>query len=157
MQTQVRPVRLRDLPRLRRLFRQAAGTSFSYLKDHHHYIVAQNNLPRLAVAWLRPSRMLIGIYHEDRLKGYAIGSSQGPTAQLYWLYVLPELRGHNAGLQLINASIEHAQRRGAGRMVLATHSHHDYYQRQGFNRVQNQEVHGVPMDIMRLELGGGRG
>jgi ribosomal protein S18 acetylase RimI-like enzyme len=153
MQIAIRPVRLTEIAALKRRFKVATHQSFAYINEgQRHAIIQQNNLPRLAAACLRSDRILIGAYSGKQLVGYAIGSAEGATAELYWLYVDPNFRGGNVGLKLLSAALRMAEARQVQQMVLATHSHARYYQRQGFELVEERELHGVPMSIMRIKL-----
>lgn len=119
-------------------------------------VIADNNLRQLYKAWLLPRRILLGAWTaQGELVGYVIGSVVNSDAQLYWLYVAPETRGKNVGLRLLTRMCRESSRRGARRLALSTHDHRAYYERQGFKHRARRTMHGVPMDIMELQIHGG--
>src|SRR3712207_6640108 len=114
----VGPIRLRDLPKLRRQFEVAANSSFAYLEPaHRRQVIKDNNLVRLGIAWAHPKRVLLGARRGDELLGYIIGSIENANANLYWLYVDPDSRGQNVGLRLLAAMRRLAEDRGVNSLV----------------------------------------
>jgi N-acetylglutamate synthase-like GNAT family acetyltransferase len=141
---------LLDLRPLNRLFRAAVRQHFGYFPlAVQNRVIAQHDLMRLGRAIVHPSRVVLVARHAGRIIGYAIGAvPRSKVGQFNWLYVEPSYRGHRTGLQLTNQMIQQQRRRGATVMYLATHNHQPYYERQGFNVINRQEVDGVAMTVM---------
>ena len=150
----IQPVRVKHLPALERQFRRAAHGSFSYLPPNDmRDIIHQNRLSQLTIGKFHPNRIVLTAHRDGDLLGYAIGSVEKGSANLYWLYVEPELRGQNLGLKLLSSLRKEAQRKGAKELVLATYDHQKFYARQGFQLVDERHLHGVDMKIMKLVFG----
>lgn len=150
----IQPARLRHLPPLRRQFVDALRKSFTYIDPAEQLKIERDNrLHRLMASWIRPSRILTVAHDGTDIKGFAIGSVSGATAQLYWLYVSPDSRGENLGLKLLTSTLRIAQQKGADHLALSTYDNERYYSRQGFKTIDSQIVHGVEMKIMRLQIG----
>lgn len=152
----ISPVKTRQLRSLRRLFASATRSSFGYLPQKQlKQTLRSNNLRRLTLSKLRPSRLVL-VAANGQLVGYSIAAFDGDSAHLYWLYVDPDQRGRNIGLKLLGATLRWAEAGGANKLVLATHDHRRYYERQGFKWSEQKMVDGVLMDIMFARLGAER-
>ena len=149
----VEPVKTRHLPKLDRLFKYAANTSFGYLDDHNRKeLLRQNNFSRLTAAKLHPRRIVIIARRGNDLVGYAIGAVINGNSYLYWLYVHTDARGLSIGSKLISRACSEAAKRGAKQLLLSTYDHGDYYDRKGFKQVTRQRLHGLDMDIKSIEI-----
>lgn len=149
----ITPIKLRQVPALRRQFVYAANSSFAYLpKPDRQQVIRENGYRSLVFAQMHPHRLLLGAWQENTLVGYAIGSVNDDTAMLYWLYVSPDIRGQRVGLRLLEATCALVSQKGATELRLVTYDHRPYYERQGFKHRDRQPFHGVDMDIMSLEL-----
>ena len=142
------------LPALNRLFTHAVRQHFSYFPgDQQEIVIRDHSVAKLLLAALHPRRILLVARFGGRIVGYAIGSvpAAGP-GQMYWLYVDPDHRGQNTGLKLLSRMLKLQRHKGATAVVLATHDHRRYYERQGFDFVEQRQVNGVPMDILTYPL-----
>jgi ribosomal protein S18 acetylase RimI-like enzyme len=150
----IKPLPLRQVMALRRLFVNAVRTHFTYFDSSVQDRVIHNHRPiKLAQAVIHPRRLVLSAWRNGELVGYAIGSvPRHGGAQLYWLYVEPGDRGNNTGLALLSRMIKRARHQGADSLTLATYDHRRYYERQGFRYVGTQTVDGLPMAIMRYSL-----
>lgn len=90
--------------------------------------------------------------NKDGLVGFAISGIKNELANLFWLYVNPSQRGARLGESLLQFVCENCKRKGVRKLALSTHDHEQFYARHGFQTVDEQELHGVPMKIMQLEL-----
>lgn len=90
-------------------------------------------------------------YHQGVLTGFAIASLSAQGAYVYWLYVDASVRGQRVGLRLLEAVRKLSEKRGARSMSLATHNHQGYYRRHGFETIDQRDLHGVEMDIMKMD------
>ena len=151
----VRPVSWAYLAQLRNLFAIALASDFGYFpQSYHRAVLAQNQLYHFVIAWLKPSRVLLGAYEGNQLVGYSISDCHSDGAFLFWIYLAPRLRGQGVGRELLAATEAACQRCGAAHLQLATHDHQDYYQRQGFRLVDTvtESDQQVPMQIMEKSL-----
>lgn len=155
-QTVIQEAAIADLRSLNRLFVQAVRSHFAYFPDDvQDQVIRDHRLLQLAKAILHPQRLVLVARQNGKLVGYAIGSApKGGSGQLYWLYVDPSCRGQNIGLSLLSRALKQLAQQGANEVVLATHDHRRYYERQGFGFVERRTIDGVPMDIMLFRLGG---
>jgi GNAT superfamily N-acetyltransferase len=152
-QIKITSVPLRQLNALRQQFITAAHNSFSYLPpDDRDTIMHQNRLSQLVIGKLHPKRIILTATRNNQLLGYAIGSVERTSANLYWLYVRPDTRGQNVGLKLVSALRRCVEAKGATQLVLSTYDHERFYARQGFETTDTRQLHGVKMKIMRLRF-----
>ncbi len=131
-------MRLRDAAETRRVFVDAVQNHFEYFdQEYRQQILAKNTTFRLALAGLRPRRIVLVAKHRNKIVGYCIASCpKDGIAQIYWLFVDPTLRGSNIGLRLLSRSLKLMEQSGASEAVLVTHNYADYYARQGFKRIK---------------------
>ena len=143
-------IKPKHTPELRRLFKRAVAEDFSYFPaQYQHKVLRDNNLPRLFVASIRPSRILLGARKGDQLIGYVIAGVNGDdTGKIYWLYVSPEGRGMNLGASLLKRALKEMRGRGMNRASLVTHDYADYYKKFGFTLDKAQKLYGVDMKVM---------
>ena len=151
----IREARLGEVRALEALFVQAVHSHFSYFPAPvRDQVIAQHRSWPLARAVMHPRRVVLIARQAGRLIGYAIGSvPAGSSGQLYWLYVDPEFRGQNIGLSLLSRMLKVQRLKGAVEIILATHDHRRYYERQGFTYLERRLIDEVPMDIMAFQLG----
>jgi ribosomal protein S18 acetylase RimI-like enzyme len=155
LSTRIVPATVRDILALNRLFTEAVNLHFTYFPEGYRAHVIRDHRPhKLLAATLHPRRIVLVARHDDQIVGYAIGATPNDgRGQLYWLYVDPDRRGENTGLALLSRMLKLQQSKGAHEVSLATHDHRRYYERQGFRFVDNQEIEGVPMDLMTFRFG----
>lgn len=148
--TLIHDIRPKHTLELRRLFVRAVDEDFSYFPDEYRgKVLSDNNLPRLVVASLRPSRILVGARQAGRMIGYVIAGINGDeSGKIYWLYVSPEGRGLNLGQSLLRRSMRQMHERGMRRVSLVTHDYTDYYKKFGFSLDKAQQLYGVDMKVM---------
>ena len=153
--TIVIPIKLRHIPALHRIFVSAVRTHFAYFPEVEQNRVIHDHQPlKLLLAAIHPRRIILAAYHGGELVGYAIGSvPKNCKGQLFWLFVDPSRRGNNTGLTLLSRMLRIQGQLGATEVLLATHDHRRYYERQGFVWCDTYPVSGVPMDIMTFKLG----
>lgn len=145
---------LLELPTLHRMFAHAVLEHFSYFPaDVQRRVILDHSMLRLLLAMLDPRRVLLVAKSEGKLIGYAIGAAPkiGP-AQLFWLFVDPNFRGHNTGLSLLSRMLRVLGEKGAKVVSIATHEYRSYYERQGFKFIEKTMVDGVEMDILIFKV-----
>lgn len=151
---QIRRPKVTELAALRRLFARAVREHFNYfpvryqeeiLREHSHW--------RLLLARLNRHRALYVVLASGQLSGYVLAGYGRGEGHIYWLFVSPDLRGGNLGVQLLQRALEQLRRDGARRVVLNTHDHEKYYLRQGFKTERQWQFHGVPITFMATDLG----
>lgn len=146
-------VKLREIPAVRRQFIDAIHGSFRYISPaYSDKILQHNSLLRLYGSHFRPDRSIAVARNGGRVIGYAIGGITGGLANLFWLYVDPSYRGQQIGLKLLQFFCDECQNKGATKIALSTYDHEEFYKQFGFITLDEQELHGVPMKIMQLEL-----
>ena len=145
-----------QLPALHRIFVRAVEEHFGYFPPEvRAKVVKDHSLLNLFLAAADRRRVVLLAMYDGRLAGYAIGAAPavGP-AQLFWLYVEPDLRGRNTGLKLLSRMLKLLCERGASVVSLATHDHRHYYERQGFKFHHHAMQDGVSMDILTFKIKG---
>lgn len=146
-------VKLHEIPAVRRQFLDAIHGSFSYIApSYQRKILQHNSLVRLYGSYFRGDRTIVVARNKDGLVGFAIGGIKNELANLFWLYVSPDQRGARLGESLLQFFCEDCKRKGARKLALSTYDHERFYARHGFQTVDEQKLHGVPMKIMQLEL-----
>lgn len=153
---EIHKIKISHLRPLRKQFIKAAHSSFSYLPNNElDRVIKDNNLVHLGISWAHPKRIMLGLSKRKKLCGYAIGSFDNKgTASLFWLYIVPNLRGKGEGHTLLYRFIDRVEQKGCKKLTLSTHTHQDYYKKHGFETISKEVLHGVPMDIMRLQIHG---
>jgi ribosomal protein S18 acetylase RimI-like enzyme len=148
-------MRLRDVAETRRIFVDAVQNHFDYFDaPYRAEILKSNSTLRLAMAGLRPRRIVLLAKHRDKIVGYCIASSpKDGRAQIYWLFVDPTLRGSNIGLRLLSRSLKIMEQSGASEAVLVTHNYADYYARQGFKRLETTKRGDIEEHTLSYPLG----
>ncbi len=155
MSTTIIAVKWTAIPALNRLFIEAIHQHFTYFPvSYRHQVIRDHRPLKLLMAAINPRRIILTAYHDGAMVGYAIGSvPTNGVGQLYWLYVAPERRGENTGLALLSRMLKLQQQRGAHQVILSTHDHRRYYERQGFTQIETRHVDGVDLDIMSFRMG----
>jgi ribosomal protein S18 acetylase RimI-like enzyme len=142
------------LPALSRLFKQAVESHFDYFPPAvRRRVIAEHSVPHLLRATLDRRRVVLVARRGQELVGYCLGAAptHGP-AQIYWLYVNPDARGANLGLNLLSRMLKLLAARGARDISIATHNHRRYYERQGFKFLHQTTADGVSLDVMAFEV-----
>jgi len=149
-ETTIDTIKPKHTAELRRLFKRAVAEDFNYFPaEYQQKVLRDNNLPRLFVATLRPSRILLGARKGNQMIGYVIAGINGnDTGKIYWLYVSPEGRGLNLGQGLLKRALKEMRARGMQRASLVTHDYADYYKKFGFTLDKAEELYGVNMKVM---------
>jgi ribosomal protein S18 acetylase RimI-like enzyme len=150
----IAPASIFALPTINRLFAHAVRRHFTYFpSDIQDRVIREHAVPKLLRAALDPRRIILVARVNGRIVGYCIGAAPttGP-AQLFWLYVDPDHRGANLGLSLLSRMLKRLAERGAQTVVIATHDHRRYYERQGFKFLHKTTVDGVQMDVLSFKL-----
>ncbi|HSX48273.1 MAG TPA: GNAT family N-acetyltransferase [Candidatus Nanoarchaeia archaeon] len=154
MEFELGRISLIDIPALRELFVKAADESFGYFPERYRdEMVRQNSLSKLAAAWVKPERILLGCKLGDQLAGFAIGGlPETAVGYIYWLYVDSPARGSNLGLKLLARMMRELRLRGAERIELITHDIARYYIRQGFEPAGQLNLEGIMMQRLSFKV-----
>lgn len=153
MPSDVRPLKIREIPALHRQFVDAINGSFSYIEEPYSQKIRQENTPaRLLLAWAHPRRVVLVGSNKGELTGYAIGAVNKGRATLYWLYVSPQHRGQQLGLALMQAFEDTSRSLGGTSVGLSTYDHQSYYSDLGYKKVKEERLHGQPMKIMVKDI-----
>jgi ribosomal protein S18 acetylase RimI-like enzyme len=151
---EIKPLRLRDVPALHRLFIAALDTDFAYIDQRNRAnIKRQNSRRKLANAFIKPDRIIFLAWQEDKIVGYVIaGLAPEESSNIDWLYIRPGLRGANIGLRLLSRAMRALMERGAKNVTLVTYAYSNYYARQGFRNLRRVQSDGLEQDLMRFDL-----
>lgn len=153
MASDVRPLKIREIPALHRQFVDAIHGSFAYIEAPYSQKIRQENSPaRLLLAYIHPRRVVLVGKSGDELTGYAIGAVKKGRATLYWLYVAPQHRGQQLGLALLQAFEDTSKSLGGISVGLSTYDHQSYYSDLGYKKVKEERLHGKPMKIMVKDI-----
>jgi GNAT superfamily N-acetyltransferase len=146
--------RIHNLPALRRMLARAVLEHFAYFPTEvQRRVISDHSLPRLLLASIDRRRILLTAHAGGRLIGYCLGAApKEGAAQIYWLFVEPDQRGHNTGLSLLSRMLKMLEKRGARQVAIATHDHRRYYERQGFKFEGTRRIDGVDMDILTFRI-----
>ena len=151
----ISPMRLRDVKETRRVFIDAVENHFDHFDTNYRtQILKDNSLIHLALARVRPRRIVLVAKHREKIVGYCIGSiPKDGRAQIYWLFVDPTLRGSNIGLRLLSRILKIMERAGSHEASLITHNYAAYYARQGFKQREVVKRGDVEEYILSYPLG----
>lgn len=153
MASDVRPLKIREIPALHRQFLAAIDGSFGYIDGIYRQKIRQDNSrARLLFACVHPKRVILVGSDGGELTGYAIGAVKGNQASLYWLYVTPQSRGQQLGLALLQAFEDTSKGLGGIKVGLSTYDHQGYYSNLGYETVKEELLHGKPMKIMVKDI-----
>jgi ribosomal protein S18 acetylase RimI-like enzyme len=150
----IRPLPITSILRFHKLFHDAVASHFSYFPEEKRIKVLRDHTHlKILLATIMPRRIILGAYIDGQLSGYAVGSVPKDTSgQLYWLYVDPMQRGNNTGLALLSRMIRMEAEQGVKEVMLVTHDHRKYYQRQGFKFVRTVQEAGVDLALMTFRI-----
>jgi ribosomal protein S18 acetylase RimI-like enzyme len=148
----IQPLRLKDVTKLHRLFVAALDSDFGYIDEVHRIAIKrQNSRRRLVATLLKPNRTVFLAWQGRELVGYVIaGMAPQASSNIDWLYMKPELRGHNIGLKLLSRAMRVLMERGAKNINLVTYAYTQYYARQGFRVLRRIDSDGIEQDLMRF-------
>lgn len=156
MSKSIRPIRLHEASRLKKIFDQALESDFNYFSNTYlHRVKKQNSLPHLTVAILRPQRLILGLWVDNELVGYTIAClKEKSRAYIYWLYIQPQCRGLGLGNYLLTSTLQNFQKSKIHRVELITHNRKDFYIANGFiiDRFAPKLIEGVDVYLMSREL-----
>lgn len=152
----VTKAKLRHIPQLRRLFHQGLYGDFRYFPADYLSATDQaNNLWRLGLASLRPSRVMFVALSNDELVGYTITGLQATDkAFIFWVYVSQSYRDQGLGRLLMESTLADLQNRAINQVQLATYNFADFYKQYGFQIDESQTfvIGDTNMYIMNKEL-----
>lgn len=133
----IKPLKINHIPQLNQLFKRALSEDFAYFPGEYiNNVRAQNSPGHFALAMFNPQRIILGLFKQGKLIGYAIGDSSSPAeADIFWLYVMPEARGQKLGNELLKHLLAEFSRRGTRHIYLVTHDQADFYQKFGFTTI----------------------
>jgi len=150
----IRQLQAQQVRQLRQLFRQGLASDFDYFpRDYLNAVDRANSAPRLLLAVIRPSRLILIAQQGRKLVGYTITGFESPgEAFLYWVYVDPKIRGHRVGRRLMAETLSRLKQRNIQKVRLATHDYVDYYRRYGFKSRPEQSFSIGPTKMYIMEL-----
>jgi len=109
----------------------------------HHFLSHSywaENIPLEVVRKSIENSLCFGIYHQEKLVGFARAISDFATfAYLADVFILPEERGKGLSKWLIGIILEHPQLQGLRRFTLATRDAHSLYAQFGFSLFDKPE------------------
>ena len=154
-------VRIQNIPihhitHLHRLFSDALVSDFGYFSENYRQtVLSSNNLLKMYMGAINPSRLYTGLYYNNKLTGYSLSSVQ-PAGQgfLYWLFVSPELRHKKLGKQLLDTTENNLRTKGVDSISLVTHNQQQFYERQDYvlEKILSEVVADVDMYVMKKQL-----
>jgi ribosomal protein S18 acetylase RimI-like enzyme len=152
----IRPIKLGDALKLRRLFKKVLYRDFSYFPGEYlEQVERQNSLYKLGKAIISKNRLLLGLYNKRKLVGYVIADMHDPKENyVFWLYVSPDMRGGGNGADLFNKALDSMSNRGAHSVYLMTHSNEDFYKSFGFDTIHSNSnvFEGITMHEMAKDF-----
>jgi len=153
---QIRPLRLRDVRRLHRLFLRALDSDFSYFPPGYvRQVKLQNSPTNLLRAWFDRRRLILVAVRGRQPVGFAFSAAhRDKIGHLYWLYVDPDLRGKRVGRDLLQLSLDGMQRRGMHSVELVTYNFDGYYKKHGFYHRGTSKLHDSQLHVMQYDLPG---
>ncbi len=78
-----------------------------------------------------------------------------PDGKIFYITAMAvrvKYRGRGYGLRILDKLIEIAHLEGCKKVVVATAHAQDFYLKRGFKTVRQRTEHGIPLDVMSLEL-----
>ena len=109
----------------------------------HHFLSRSywaENIPLDVVRKSIENSLCFGIYHEEKLVGFARAISDFATfAYLADVFILPEERGKGLSKWLLAIILEHPQLQALRRFTLATRDAHSLYAQFGFSLFDKPE------------------
>lgn len=155
-QVKIRKIPVRHITHLHRLFSDALITDFNYFSSgYRQKVLDSNNLFKMYLGSLNPSRLYVGLYNHGQLAGYSLSGVQ-PSRQgfLYWLFIHPELRSKKLGKRLLVETETHLKRRGVDTLSLVTHNQQKFYEHQDYtlNKILPEVISDVDMYVMKKQL-----
>ncbi|MBA3679252.1 GNAT family N-acetyltransferase [Candidatus Saccharibacteria bacterium] len=142
--------------RLHTLFGTALENDFAYfLPDYRMGIRRANSRTRLQIATIHPRRLVLGLYSHGELVGYSIcGLQANARAFLFWLYVVPNMRGKKLGIELLQQTEDHLKKRHVDSIELITHNQQSFYERHEYEmkKIMREIAAGVDMYVMIKSL-----
>lgn len=155
-QVKIHKIPVRHITHLHRLFSDALITDFNYFSSgYRQKVLDSNNLFKMYLGSLNPSRLYVGLYYDGQLAGYSLSSVQ-PSRQgfLYWLFIHPELRSKKLGKSLLVETEANLKKRGVDTLSLVTHNQQKFYERHDYtlNKILPEVVSDVDMYVMKKQL-----
>ena len=151
--TAIKPIKIRDLSKLRKLFKKALIRDFAYFPGEYlEEVERENTLFKFLKAKQNSQRLLLGLFEGKRLIGYAIADVSKPDDNfIFWLYVIDESRGSGHGKDLLKDVLSRMHKKGATEVKLMTHQLQDFYKSSGFDIFnENKDLfEGITMYEMR--------
>jgi N-acetylglutamate synthase-like GNAT family acetyltransferase len=76
------------------------------------------------------------------------------VAFLFWIYIIPTLRGRGTGKQLLQSTEQACAQKGHTSLQLVTHNHREYYQKNGFDWSDTvvESDNNITMHLMEKQL-----
>lgn len=161
-QVKIRKIPVRHVSNLHKLFSDALVTDFNYFSNgYRKQVLDSNNLLKMYVGALNPSRLYIGLYYDNKLAGYSLSSIQSQSKNepnkkgfLYWLFVHPDIRNMKLGKKLLMHTEENLKKRGIDTISLVTHNQQKFYEHQDYvlEKILPEIVSDVDMYMMNKSL-----
>lgn len=152
----VRPVSVAKLPKLKKMFQRALHEDFAYFPGEYIEKVSRDNSTwNFLRAKLNPNRIVLGLFDDNSLIGYAIADTSLATdSDIFWFYIVPERRGQGLGKSFFQELLGEMERAGTKHVYLITHNQRDFYERFDFStQEENSELFdGITMYEMSKDL-----
>lgn len=157
MSVTTQPISIAHIPKLHKMFRRALYEDFAYFPGEYIEKVSKDNTRYSFLrAKLKPHRIMLGLFDEGKLIGYAIADTTVSTdSDIFWFYVIPERRGLGLGKKFFAELLNNLAERGASHVYLMTHNQRGFYEDFDFNLLcENSDLfEGITMCEMAKDLG----
>lgn len=155
-QVKIRKIPVRHVTHLHRLFSDALITDFNYFSSgYRQKVLNSNNLFKMYMGSLNPSRLYVGLYYNNRLAGYSLSGIQSSNQGfLYWLFIHPDIRNKKLGKKLLGETEKRLKMRGVDTLSLVTHNQQKFYEHQDYelDKILPEVVSDVDMYVMKKKL-----
>lgn len=143
----VKPLSPKDLPYVSSIMQKRWGVSSEWAdKEAQRFLVSDKNTAGFCV---HDNDKTIGVGLFD-LHNDDVSKDYGPW--LYLLWVDPEYRGHNLGIELTKKRMEHARKYGYSEIYLDTTDALAYHKKLGWKEVCVVDYEGEVDHIMKYDL-----
>ncbi len=137
MKIKIRKINSTDCNKMRRLVNRAIAEELPHLPGEDvERIAKQNSLKSLLVATKRKHRLLLGVFVGRKLVGYLIADSSAPSdTNIFWIYVVPEMRNNGYGTSLLKKGLLLLSDRGAVQAYISLVGDMSFYEQVGFEPI----------------------
>lgn len=149
-------INIAHIPKLHKMFRRALHEDFAYFPGEYIEKVSKDNTRYSFLrAKLKPQRIMLGLYENGQLIGYAIADTTVSTdSDIFWFYIIPERRGNGLGKKFFAGLLSELTSRGASHVYLMTHNQRGFYEDFDFSLLgENSDLfEGITMSEMAKDL-----